>query len=222
MNLTVFDGGIAKNTVVAGYRNTFLIVESGGTATDTTSKTNDGGMIVRGVAAAVSAVAVSAEVNVESGGILSSANVTSSASVTVSEGGVAYNTVVNYHGLMTVLAGGMAVVLNVNSGSMSAMGEVHDATIVGGSMLLTGPDALAAYTVVGSRGTMYVVSGALASATTVETDGHAILTDPEITDVVLLTPHAIHAAQTITALENGKEIEVYPPVLDPAKVYGKK
>ncbi|MBR6241538.1 MAG: hypothetical protein IKQ82_08805, partial [Lentisphaeria bacterium] len=173
MNLTVFDGGIAKNTVVDGYRNTFFIVESGGTAINTTIKTNDGGMIVRGVAEVVSAVAVSAVVNVESGGILSSANVTSSASIVVSEGGAAYNTVVNYYGSMTVLAGGMAVVLNINNGKMSAMGEVHDATILGGSMTLTGPDALASYTVVGSRGSMFVVSGALASVTTVETEGMA-------------------------------------------------
>lgn len=45
----------------------------------------------------------------------------------------------------------------------------------------------------------------------VETDGNAILTDPEIADVVLLTPHSLHAAQTITALENGKNVYCEKP-----------
>ena len=45
----------------------------------------------------------------------------------------------------------------------------------------------------------------------VETDGNAILTDPEIADVVLLTPHAVHAAQTIAALENGKNVYCEKP-----------
>ena len=45
----------------------------------------------------------------------------------------------------------------------------------------------------------------------VETDGNTILTDPEIRDVVLLTPHMIHAAQTITALENGKNVYCEKP-----------
>lgn len=45
----------------------------------------------------------------------------------------------------------------------------------------------------------------------VETDGNAILTDPEIADVVLLTPHSLHAAQSITALENGKNVYCEKP-----------
>ena len=45
----------------------------------------------------------------------------------------------------------------------------------------------------------------------VETDGAAIMQDPEINDVVLLTPHAIHAAQTITALTNGKNVYCEKP-----------
>ena len=45
----------------------------------------------------------------------------------------------------------------------------------------------------------------------VETDGNTILTDPEIRDVVLLTPHMIHASQTITALENGKNVYCEKP-----------
>ena len=45
----------------------------------------------------------------------------------------------------------------------------------------------------------------------VETDGNAIFQDPEISDVVLLTPHSIHAAQTIKALENGKNVYCEKP-----------
>ena len=45
----------------------------------------------------------------------------------------------------------------------------------------------------------------------VETDGGAILRDPEISDVVLLTPHSLHASQTITALENGKNVYCEKP-----------
>ncbi len=50
----------------------------------------------------------------------------------------------------------------------------------------------------------------------VETDGQAVLTDPEITDIVLLTPHSLHAAQSIAALENGKNVYCEKPAaLDP-------
>ena len=45
----------------------------------------------------------------------------------------------------------------------------------------------------------------------VETDGSAILQDPEISDVVLLPPHSVHAAQTIKALENGKNVYCEKP-----------
>ncbi len=45
----------------------------------------------------------------------------------------------------------------------------------------------------------------------VETDSQAILNDPEITDIVLLTPHSIHAVQTIAALENGKNVYCEKP-----------
>ena len=45
----------------------------------------------------------------------------------------------------------------------------------------------------------------------VETDGNTLLADPEIDDVVLLTPHSIHAAQTIRALENGKNVYCEKP-----------
>lgn len=34
--------------------------------------------------------------------------------------------------------------------------------------------------------------------------------------------HTGHRSCFFTALENGREIELYPPVFDPAKVYGKK
>ncbi|MBQ6509909.1 MAG: bi-domain-containing oxidoreductase [Flexilinea sp.] len=50
----------------------------------------------------------------------------------------------------------------------------------------------------------------------VETDGNTILSDPEIADVVLMTPHSLHAAQTITALENGKNVYCEKPAaIDP-------
>ena len=50
----------------------------------------------------------------------------------------------------------------------------------------------------------------------VETDAQAILADPEITDVVLLTPHCLHAAQSIAALEHGKNVYCEKPAaLDP-------
>ena len=45
----------------------------------------------------------------------------------------------------------------------------------------------------------------------VEIDGGTILADPEISDVVLLTPHNLHAAQTIKALENGKNVYCEKP-----------
>ena len=57
----------------------------------------------------------------------------------------------------------------------------------------------------------------------VETDGAAVLSDPEISDVVLLTPHSLHAAQAVEALENGKNVYCEKPAaIDPlslAKVY---
>ena len=50
----------------------------------------------------------------------------------------------------------------------------------------------------------------------VETDGNAVLCDPEIADVVLMTPHSLHAAQTITALENNKNVYCEKPAaIDP-------
>ena len=50
----------------------------------------------------------------------------------------------------------------------------------------------------------------------VETDGNTVLCDPEIADVVLMTPHSLHAAQTVTALENGKNVYCEKPVaIDP-------
>lgn len=45
----------------------------------------------------------------------------------------------------------------------------------------------------------------------VEESGSAVIRDPEISDVVLLTPHSIHAAQTISALENGKNVYCEKP-----------
>ena len=45
----------------------------------------------------------------------------------------------------------------------------------------------------------------------VETDGDAILADPAIGSVVLLTPHSVHAAQTIRAIENGKNVYCEKP-----------
>ena len=45
----------------------------------------------------------------------------------------------------------------------------------------------------------------------VETSGDVILRDPEISDVVLLTPHSLHADQTIKALENGKNVYCEKP-----------
>ena len=45
----------------------------------------------------------------------------------------------------------------------------------------------------------------------VEVDGNTILQDPEISDAVLLTPHSLHAAQTIAALENGKNVYCEKP-----------
>lgn len=53
----------------------------------------------------------------------------------------------------------------------------------------------------------------------VETDGNAILSDPEIADVVLMTPHSIHAAQSIAALENGKNVYCEKPAaIDPVSL----
>lgn len=53
----------------------------------------------------------------------------------------------------------------------------------------------------------------------VETDGSAVLSDPEISDVVLLTPHSMHAAQTIAALENGKNVYCEKPAaIDPVSL----
>ena len=50
----------------------------------------------------------------------------------------------------------------------------------------------------------------------VETDGGAILSDPEISCAVLLTPHSLHAAQSILALENGKHVYCEKPAaIDP-------
>ncbi len=50
----------------------------------------------------------------------------------------------------------------------------------------------------------------------VETDGNTVLCDPEIADVVLMTPHSLHAAQTVTALENGKNVYCEKPAaIDP-------
>ena len=55
----------------------------------------------------------------------------------------------------------------------------------------------------------------------VETDGNAILCDPEIADIVLMTPHSLHAAQTITALENGKNVYCEKPAaIDPRSLAG--
>ena len=54
----------------------------------------------------------------------------------------------------------------------------------------------------------------------VETDGKAILEDPEIADVVLLTPHMLHAGQSMEALLNGRTFtaknrlqSIYTPLL---------
>lgn len=53
----------------------------------------------------------------------------------------------------------------------------------------------------------------------VETDGNAIINDPEIADVVLLTPHSLHAAQSIRALENGKNVYCEKPAaIDPVSL----
>ncbi len=45
----------------------------------------------------------------------------------------------------------------------------------------------------------------------VETSGDAILADPAVTDAVLLTPHRVHASQTIRALEAGKNVYCEKP-----------
>ncbi len=45
----------------------------------------------------------------------------------------------------------------------------------------------------------------------VEAGGDAILADPAVTDAVLLTPHCVHASQTIRALEAGKNVYCEKP-----------
>ena len=175
MTLTVFNGGVAKNTVIDGYRDVFFIVESGGSATDATIKAFAGGMTVRGDATGVSVYSSGTVVNVESGGTLHSATVTYSANIAVSEGGIAYNTVIGSKGSMTVLAGGFAVVATVNGGILSVAGEVHDALIASGSMVLVGDGALAEYTSVGSHTQVFVSSGALAYETFVDIEGRVHL-----------------------------------------------
>jgi len=179
--LTVYEGGVARETVINGSGR--LLVSSGGTADNTTVYSGGSLLVSRGGTAINTTLEVGGRLIVSGGGTANSTTLNWGGGLTVTRGGTAVNTTINVGAGLTVEFDGSATQIKENGGYVYVRGNDQDHVVLSfipntfsDVVLISNQATVHSGTTANNitleyGGGLYVYSGGIANSTTVNSVG---------------------------------------------------